>query len=102
MRTLPIAASSSRPPVMAAEFSKDRSRVVSASQERVTRLGFLRGGPPPLGLKRIMVTRGGEPLQTEAGEWKGLASCRTKLAPGDANDVEVVRNIFRMYAEETP
>jgi DNA invertase Pin-like site-specific DNA recombinase len=86
--------------VMAAEFSREKSRVISRSQERVTRLGFLRGGPPPFGMKRVMVTRAGEPIQDlKHGEWKSLSTHRTKLAPGEPADVAIVREIFRRYAD---
>lgn len=85
--------------VMAAEFSREKSRMVTASQERVTSLGFHRGGPAPYGMKRILVTARGEFVDDlERGVWKSLSPYRTKLAPGDPGEVAIVREIFTAFA----
>lgn len=87
--------------VMAAEYSRDKSRMIRYAQSRGTRLGFRCAGGPPLGLRRVMVKSTGEFVQDLAhGEWKGLANRRTTLAPGHQGEVEVVRSIFEMYGDE--
>jgi len=84
--------------VMASEYSRDRSRLVRYAQSRATRLGFHAGGPPPFGMRRVMVTRDGERVQElQRGEWKALANHRTRLAPGAATAITAVRKIFELY-----
>jgi Site-specific recombinases, DNA invertase Pin homologs len=85
--------------VMAAEYSRDRARLVRYGQARATRLGFHVAGPPPYGLRRVMVTSAGEAVRDLGpGDWKALSSHRTTLAPGRPDDVATVRRIFAEYA----
>jgi DNA invertase Pin-like site-specific DNA recombinase len=85
--------------VMAAEYSRDRSRMIRYSHARVTRLGFLRGGPAPYGMRRVMVTNAGTFVQDlQPGDWKALATNRVKLALGEPKKVEVVRRIFELFS----
>jgi len=84
--------------VMASEYSRDRSRLVRFAQSRVTRLGFFAGGPPPYGMRRVMVTPGGRHVQAlTRGEWKALANHRTRLVAGEPEAVATVRRIFDLY-----
>jgi hypothetical protein len=84
--------------VMASEYSRDRSRLVRYAQSRAARLGFWAGGPPPYGMRRLMVTRDGNPVQVlERGQWKALASHRTRLVPGDPEAVATVRRIYDLF-----
>jgi Recombinase len=79
--------------------SRDRARLVRYGQARATRLGFHVAGPPPYGLRRVMVTSTGKPVRDLGpGDWKALSSHRTTLAPGRPDDVATVRRIFAEYA----
>jgi DNA invertase Pin-like site-specific DNA recombinase len=87
---------------MAAEFSREKSRTVRRSQARVVKLGFMHGGPPPFGMKRILVRLDGSFLaDLLPGDHKALSNLRVKLAPGDPAETAVVRRIFAMYAGES-
>jgi DNA invertase Pin-like site-specific DNA recombinase len=84
--------------VMASEYSRDRSRLVRYAQSRATRLGFHAAGPPPYGMRRVMVRADGTPVQDLApGEWKALSNHRTRLVAGDPHAVATVRRIFDLY-----
>lgn len=84
--------------VMASEYSRDRSRLVRYAQSRATRLGFHAGGPPPYGMRRVMVTPQGKELrELRPGEWKALSNYRVRLAPGDPAAVDTVKRIFDLY-----
>lgn len=87
--------------VMASEYSRDRSRLVRYAQSRATRLGFHAGGPPPYGMRRVMVTPGGRKVRPlRPGEWKALSNYRIRLVPGDPEAVATVRRIFDLYDKE--
>jgi len=87
--------------VMASEYSRDRSRLVRYAQSRTTRLGFHAGGPPPYGMRRVMVTPGGRKVRPlRPGEWKALSNYRIRLVPGDPEAVATVRRIFDLYDKE--
>ncbi|MGA8806693.1 MAG: recombinase family protein [Thermoanaerobaculia bacterium] len=84
--------------VMASEYSRDRSRLIRYAQSRATRLGFHAAGPPPYGMRRVMIGPTGKHVQDLAkGEWKALANHRTRLVAGDPDAVDVVRRIFDLY-----
>jgi hypothetical protein len=86
---------------MASEYSRDRSRLIRYAQSRATRLGFHAAGPPPFGMRRVMVTRTGDFVRDlHRGEWKALANHRTRLVPGDPAAVETIRRIFDLYDRE--
>jgi DNA invertase Pin-like site-specific DNA recombinase len=85
--------------LVAAEFSRDKSRVVRAGQVRATRQGFLRGGPPPFGYRRVMIDRGGKVVMAMApGERKALSSCKTTLV-ADSATAPVVQLIFHLFTQ---
>ncbi|HJQ39698.1 MAG TPA: recombinase family protein [Thermoanaerobaculia bacterium] len=85
---------------MAAQFSRDRARLTQSSQARVVEQGFMHGGGPPYGLKRVLVKLDGTYVRDmEPGERKALSTMRIKLFPGDPAKVEVVRAMFRSYAD---
>ncbi|MEO8036962.1 MAG: recombinase family protein, partial [Acidobacteriota bacterium] len=86
---------------MAGEFSREKSRTVQRSQARVVKLGFMHGGPPPYALRRILVDREGTYIgELRPGDHKALSNMRVKLAAGETQEVEVVRRVFHMYADE--
>lgn len=87
--------------VTASEFSRDKSRYVAGAIERCTRLGFRHGGRPPYGMRNALYTRDGKYVKTLAlGERKFSHLHVVKLVPGPAREVETVRRVFRMYADQ--
>lgn len=86
---------------MAAEFSRERARMVIASSTRLVREGFWPTGSVPYGMCRVLVDGSGQVIRVLApGDRKALASQRVKLAPGDPAQVFVVERIFKTYVLE--
>ncbi|MCE7956539.1 recombinase family protein [Acidobacteria bacterium ACD] len=84
---------------MAAEFSLEKARVVRSSAARLVRQGFWPTGSVPYAMKRVLVDSAGNQIRTlEPGDRKALSNQRTKLAPGDPREVQVIRRIFDAYA----
>lgn len=87
--------------VVAAEYSREKSRMTRLSHERSTRLGFWRGGMQPYGMKRVLVTLAGEFEQDlPAGTRKLVSNYRVKLAAGDPFEISVVRAVFWWYVHD--
>lgn len=83
----------------AGEFSRELSEKVFRAGKRVAALGFRLGGAPGYGLRRLMVSEDGRPLQPLAsGEFKYSKTNRTILVPGPRNETDLVREIFAMAA----
>lgn len=86
---------------MAGEYSRELGSKVLAGQKRLAQLGFKQGGRAGYGLRRVLVTPDGTPKQTLAfGERKSIATDRVILEPGSPNEVECVREIFRLLVDE--
>lgn len=86
---------------IASEYSRDLSARVYQGQRRIAELGFWTGGEPGYGLRRMAVTRSGEPIGLLAsGERKSLADERVVLVPGPPEEVECVKEIFGCFVEE--
>jgi len=86
---------------MAAEYSRELSAKVFAGQSRLTELGFRQGGTAGYGLRRLLVDHRGNPkFILEAGERKSIATDRIILIPGPEKEIEIVNEIFRLYALE--
>ena len=86
---------------MAAEFSRELGTKVFAAEKHWAELGFKQGGSAGYGLRRLMVSSGGQPKQLlRRGEVKCLQSDRVVLVPGAPEEVECVREIFRLVVEE--
>lgn len=86
---------------MAGEYSRELGVKVLAGQKRLVRLGFKPGGLPGYGLRRMLVSEDRRPKQLLAhGERKGLATDRVILVPGPAQEIQIVREIYRMYVSE--
>jgi len=86
---------------MAGEYSREKSRTVQRAQSRVVKLGFMHGGPAPYGLRRILVDLEGNYVgELRPGDRKALSNMRVKLAPGEPDQVDVVRYMFRAYADD--
>lgn len=86
---------------MAAEYSRELSAKVAMGSRRIASLGFRNGGVPGYGFRRLLVSMDKSPKQLLGpGERKNLATDRVILVPGPPNEVQCVREIFRMFIEE--
>jgi DNA invertase Pin-like site-specific DNA recombinase len=86
---------------MAGEYSRDLSARVRAGLTRLAKQGYKAGGSPPYGLRRQLLDSRGIPLRLLAtGERKSLVTDKVILVPGPQDEVEVVRRIFREFAEQ--
>lgn len=82
----------------AADYSKDLSAKVSAGKKRLAQMGFYMGGTEKYGLRRLIVNPDGSPrMELEPGQRKALQSDRIVQVPGSAEEVAVVRRIFKMF-----
>ncbi|MDQ0010532.1 DNA invertase Pin-like site-specific DNA recombinase [Luteibacter jiangsuensis] len=83
---------------MAAEFSRELSEKVYAGQYRGTCLGFRQGGYSGYGMRRMLIdAEGARKGILQFGQRKSIYTDRIILVPGPANEVAVVRRIFREY-----
>jgi len=83
---------------MAGEYSRELSAKVFTGQCRLITLGFRQGGPAGFGLRRQLVDEHRQPkAELARGEHKSLQTDRVVLKPGPADEVEVVRRIYRMF-----
>ncbi|MFI5450272.1 MAG: recombinase family protein [Candidatus Bathyarchaeia archaeon] len=86
---------------MAGEYSRDLGVRTFAGQKRLTLLGFKAGGVPGYGLRRMLVSASGVPKQELAlGERKSIATDRVILVPGPPNEVQTVKDIYRMFISD--
>ena len=86
---------------MAGEYSRELGIKVLAGQKRLAHLGFKQGGRPGYGLRRLLVTPDRNPKHIlELGERKSIATDRVILVPGPPEEVQCVREIFRMLISE--
>jgi DNA invertase Pin-like site-specific DNA recombinase len=86
---------------MAAEYSRELSVKVFAGKCRLAELGFRQGGPAGFGLRRLLVDQQRTPKFLLArGENKSIFTDRVILVPGPEEEVQIVREIFRLYTED--
>jgi DNA invertase Pin-like site-specific DNA recombinase len=86
---------------MAGEYSRELGVKVLEGQNRLVRLGFKQGGRAGFGMRRMLVSSDRRPKQLlENGERKSIASDRVILIPGPADEVNTVREIFKMYVSD--
>jgi len=86
---------------MAGEYSRELGVKVLAGLKRLAKLGFKQGGCPGYGLRRMLVSANGESkLQLSQGERKSIATDRVILVLGPVDEVECIREIYRMFIEE--
>jgi DNA invertase Pin-like site-specific DNA recombinase len=86
---------------MAAEYSRELSAKVFAGQSRLTELGFRQGGTAGYGLRRLLVDQGRKPKSVlHRGEEKSIATDRVVLTPGPREEIEIVKEVFHLYAEQ--
>lgn len=85
---------------MAGEYSRELSVKVFAGQCRLVELGFHQGSKPGYGLRRQLIDENGKPKQIlAAGERKSLQTDRVVLIPGPPDEVAVVQQVFRDFAD---
>ena len=86
---------------MAAEYSRELSAKVFAGKARLIQLGFRQGGPVGYGYRRLLVDENGKSKHVlKRGEEKSIATDRVVLIPGPPEEIEVVNEVFRLYALE--
>jgi len=86
---------------MAAEYSREMGVRVFAAAKNLAELGFKQGGRPGYGLRRLMVSSDGQRRKIlSTGEIKALRTDRVILVPGPKEEVECVREMYRLVAEE--
>jgi DNA invertase Pin-like site-specific DNA recombinase len=86
---------------MAGEYSRELGVKVFAGMKRLTLNGFKTGGTPGYGLRRMLVSASGVPKQELAfGERKSIATDRVILIPGPPDEVQTVREMYRMHIAE--
>lgn len=86
---------------MAGEYSRELSVKVFAGQANLIRLGYRQGGAAGFGLRRLLVDQTGSPKsRLDRGEQKSIATDRIILVPGPDNEVEVVREVYRLFVDE--
>lgn len=86
---------------MAGEYSRELSAKVFIGQCRLVELGFRQGGSAGFGLRRMLRdVNGREKGVLENGERKSIQTDRVILVPGPPEEVEIVRWIYRMFAED--
>ncbi len=98
--TLPSALIKTLKRTMAGEYSRELSVKVFAGQCRLVELGFRQGSTPGFGLRRQLIDENGNFKHTLGpGERKSLQTDRVILVPGPSSEVEVVRQVFRDFAQ---
>lgn len=86
---------------MAGEYSRELSAKIFAGQCYLTKLGFRQGGAPGFGLRRLLIDENGRPKTLLGrGQYKGLQSDRVILTPGPPEEVEIVREIYRLFVTD--
>lgn len=86
---------------MAGEYSRELSTKVFIGQCRLVELGFRQGGTPGYGLRRLLVDEKGDSKgQLSRGEQKSLQTDRVILVPGPPEEVDTVRQIYRLFVEQ--
>ncbi len=86
---------------MAGEYSRELSAKVFKGQCRLIETGFRQGGVAGYGLRRMLVDIAGREKGILApGEQKSIQTDRVLLVPGPAEEVEVVRRIYRLFIDE--
>lgn len=83
----------------AAQYSRELSDKVFKGLARIAQQGYHAGAKPPYGLHRLLLNEARKPVQIlKTGEHKSIQNQRVTLAPGDKEQVEVVRRIFEECA----
>lgn len=99
--TLPSSILKALKRTMAAEYSREMGRRIFVGQKRGAEQGLRQGGTPGYALRRLMICPGGQPKRIlSRGELKNLRTDRVTLVPGPKEEVECVREMYRLVLEE--
>ena len=99
--TMPNAIMKALKRTMAAEFSRELAAKVYAGQRNIAAQGFWLGGTPGYGLRRMLVSSDGRHRQLlRPHERKNLTSDRVILVPGPRHEVDCIRAIFDLAANQ--
>lgn len=84
-----------------AEYSRTLSKKVFEGAAKVAHQGYRPGGPPPYGFHRLMLDEDKQPDRIlQPGQRKAVQNGRVVLVPGDPSQVEIVQEIFVLFAEK--
>lgn len=87
--------------VMAGEYSRELSDKVFAGLMRLARDGYRPGSSAGYGLRRVLLSADKTPKgQLLPGERKSVTNERVTLAPGPADEIHWVQEIYRMFIQE--
>jgi DNA invertase Pin-like site-specific DNA recombinase len=82
----------------AAQYSRELSDKVWRGCVKIAEQGYWAGGPPPYGLKRLLLDEKREPLNVlQPGQRKGIQNQRVTLVEGPPEEVGVIRRIFEAF-----
>jgi DNA invertase Pin-like site-specific DNA recombinase len=83
---------------MAAEYSRELSDKITLSKRGLSLQGYWPGGNPPLGLRRGVVMEGhARGASLGVGERNAIKGNRIIVTPGPAEEVALIRRIFRLF-----
>lgn len=85
---------------MAGELSREMSRKVFLGICVNVQRGFHGGGPPPYGMQRLLVNKGGVKQTLAPHEYKSVQTDRIVLTPGPAHEAALVQKIFEWYTQK--
>ncbi|MBF8300344.1 MAG: putative recombinase [Acidobacteria bacterium] len=86
---------------MAGEYSRELSVKVFTGQCRLIGLGFRQGGLAGYGLRRQLIDEHRQPkCELAIGAQKSLQTDRVVLIPGPSHEVDTVRRMYRLFADE--
>ena len=84
-----------------AQYSRELSDKVHKGCTKVAEQGYRAGGAAPYATHRVMVDEADVPQKVlEPGEHKAISNWRVKLAPGELQQVQIVQEIFHLFAED--
>jgi DNA invertase Pin-like site-specific DNA recombinase len=87
--------------MMAGEYSRELSAKVFRGQCRLIEMGYRQGGTAGYGLRRMLVDQTGKPKGLlDRGEHKSIQTDRVVLVPGPADELAVVRRMYRSFIED--
>ena len=87
--------------VMASEYSRELSAKLSRAHRQQAQLGFRQGGGLLYGFRRLLVDGERRPRQLlKIGEKKAISTDKVVVVAGPAEELAVIRRIFRFYVRE--